>query len=119
MFLYQTPRCNVAHIEFAKRRYTEMSRYEERLEAFARQGRTAGFRISIWKGQAKKLEKEGIILRDELSTETKGKFSYEVDFSLPIPGTFSEHLHKIALENRPEESDDKPVEPLHPPYELP
>ena len=119
MFLYQTLRYTVAHIEFAQRRYTEMSRYEERLESFARQGRTDGFRITIWKGQAKKLEREGIILRDELPTETKGKFSYTVDYSLPIPGTFSEKLNKIAWENRPEGSDNSAPEPLHPPYELP
>lgn len=122
MFLYQTPRYTVAHIEFAQRRYTEMSRYEERLESFARQGRTAGFRITLWKGQAKKLGKEGIVLRDELPTETKGKFSYSVDFSLPVPGTFSERLNQIAWEAWKElsdESDSTEPEPLHHPYELP
>lgn len=98
----------------------EIRTYEDRLEEFAQKGRTSGFRISLWKNQAKKLEKEGIILRNPRPTEQSGKISYDIDFSLPIPGTFSEHLHKIALENVPEgKKDEEPAEPLHPPYELP
>ncbi len=96
-----------------------MNWYEKRLVEFAAHGRTAGFRLPLWDGQAKKLRKEGVALSGETPTGTKGKNFYDIDFSLPIPGTFSEYLHKIALENIPEGSEDKPIEPLHPPYELP
>lgn len=93
--------------------------YEEKLKSFARNGRTRGFRIKLWKGQAKKVEKEGVILRDPKETDQKGQMSYEVDFSWPIPGTLSEELYEIACQNAPNGGKDvEPVEPLHPPYEI-
>lgn len=94
--------------------------YEEKLKVFARNGRTSGFRITLWKGQAQKVEKEGVILRDPKATDKKGRMSYAVDFSWPIPGTLSEELYEIACQNAPNSGkDNEPIEPMHLPYEIP
>lgn len=68
-----------------------MNWYEKRLVEFAAHGRTAGFRLPLWDGQAKKLRKEGVALSGETPTGTKGKKFYDIDF----PCRFPEHFLSI------------------------
>lgn len=90
---------------------------EERLEIFAQGGLTHGFTLRLWDSKAKALEKQGIVLRNPKPTGRKGEKQYEIDFSLPLPGTLSQELYNIAKEHAPKESEDSaPAEPLHPPY---
>ena len=90
---------------------------EERLEVFAQGGRTHGFTLRLWHSKAKALEKQGIVLRNPKPTERKGEKQYEIDFSLPIPGTLSQKLYDIAKKNRPKDAkENASVESLCPPY---
>ena len=72
---------------------------EDRLVIFAQGGMTKGFTLKIWKNKVKHLEKEGIKLKNPQPTGKKGLSKYEVDFSEPVPDTFSEKLFDIAVEN--------------------
>lgn len=69
---------------------------EDRLEIFAQGGLTHGFTLRLWNAKAKTLEKQGIILRNPKPTGRKGENQYEIDFSNPTPGTFSQELYDIA-----------------------
>ena len=90
---------------------------EERLEVFAQGGLTHGFTLRLWDSKAKSLEKQGIVLSNPKPTGRKGENQYEIDFSLPLPGTFSQELYNIAMECCPVGVENLPsAEPLHPPY---
>ena len=91
---------------------------EDRLEAFDLKGKTCGFTLKLWSSKAKSLEKRGIILRNPQPTERKGEALYEIDFSLPLPGSYAEELYNIAQKNRPADQEENwtEPEPLHPPY---
>lgn len=73
---------------------------EERLEIFALKGFTGGFTLKLWPCKAKSLEKQGIILRQQKPTSRKGEYTYEIDFSMPIPNTLSEELYNIAIKHQ-------------------
>lgn len=94
------------------------SNIEERLEAFASRGKTNGFTLRIWSSKAKALEKQGIILRNPKPTGRIGEAEYEIDFSIPMPGTFSEYLYEIAMRKNISESVQAigDVTPLPHPY---
>ena len=77
---------------------------EDRLMIFAEGGITNGFTLRLWKDKAKKLEKEGIVLRNPVPTGRSGETKYEIDFSVPMPGTFSEQLYEIAVVSGKNES---------------
>ena len=73
---------------------------EERLEIFAQGGLTGGFTLKLWKSKAKSLEKQGIVLFNPKPTGRNGEMKYEIDYSVPIPGTLSETLYQMAMESR-------------------
>ena len=81
---------------------------EDRLAIFAQGGMMKGFTLKIWKRKAVYLEKEGIKLTNPKPTGKKGLSKYEVDFSTPIPGTLSQRLYNLAMENSPE-NDAVPI----------
>lgn len=90
---------------------------EDRLENKAYKGITCGFTLKLWPSQAKALERKGLVLRNPKPTKRRGEKEYEIDFSIPVPGTYSEDLYKIAVEHQPQPDPNAPLaEPLHPPY---
>lgn len=92
---------------------------EDRLESFAENGMLCGFTLKLWNSKAKSLEKMGIMLRNPISTGRKGEYEYEIDFSIPIPGTFSEELYNIAMAYRKENGEVLPTpEPINLPYDM-
>lgn len=105
MFSQIIPRCGVIDIKFRVNRLqggkTMVPRIsiEDRLTIFAESGMVNGFTLNIWKAKAKKLMQEGIKLENPQPTGKKGLTKYGIDFSDPIPGTLSERLFMMAMEN--------------------
>ena len=92
---------------------------EDRLEAYAEKGELGGFTLKLWKSKAKSLEKQGIVLHNPVPTGREGEAQYEIDFSIPIPGTFSEELYNMAMKVRQKKGIVSPkAEPLYPPYSM-
>ena len=69
---------------------------EERLVEYASLGYTKGFRLNIWHRKASQLSREGIRLTEARPTGREGESRYKIDFSVPIPGTFSQTLFDLA-----------------------
>ena len=93
---------------------------EERLVILAESGRVNGFTLKLWKSQVSRLQKQGIVVTNPRPTDRKGENRYDIDFSLPLPGTMSEKLYGIAVEANPKlkEVSEIPPEPLNHPYEM-
>ena len=93
---------------------------EERLTIFAEGGRLNGFTLRLWADQAAKLQRQGIVLTNPIPTGRKGETRYDIDFSLPLPGTMSETLYYIAVTVNPKikEVSQTPPEPMKHPYEM-
>ncbi len=70
---------------------------DERLGITANSGRF-GRTFAVWKGQIERLEKKGITVLP-LKELKKAYYLCYISWLSPKPGTFSEELHKIALEN--------------------
>ena len=93
---------------------------EERLVILAESGRVNGFTLKLWNSQVSRLQKQGIVVTNPRHTERKGENRYDIDFSLPLPGTMSEKLYNIAVKANPKlkEVSQTPPEPLNHPYEM-
>lgn len=92
---------------------------EDRLESFAENGILCGFTLKLWKSKAKSLEKMGIVLRNPIPTGRKGECEYEIDYSIPIPGTFSEELYNMAMAfQKANRVFFSPSEPISLPYDM-
>ena len=71
---------------------------EERLEIFAQRGMTHGFSLKLWPSKAKALRREGIVLSNPRPTGRRGEKRFDINFSNPTPGKFSETLFLMAME---------------------
>ena len=92
---------------------------EDRLESFAAKGQLGGFTLKLWNSKAKSLQRQGIVLHNPVPTEREGEIRYEIDFSIPVPGTLSQQLYDTAMKVRKQKGIISPeAEPHNPPYSM-